>query len=225
MLERLIMDKVQLQHARDRMFGMRIDDSQLEQALQRIAANNKMSLSQFRDALQKDGIPFAKFREDIREEMTIARVREREVNDKIVISEGEIDNYLSGDQTGASSSEEYEVAHILLRSRRSRRVRSRSRSCGQRPSRSMSACKRARLLAELAASYSDAPDALKGGSLGAGANSTACRPVRRGCRQAQGRAKWAHCCAVRTASTSSNCINKRGGSAPAPSSRRTSGIS
>ena len=74
MLDRLIMDKVQLQHARDS--GMRIDDSQLEQALQRIAANNKMSLTKFRDALQKDGISFVKFREDIREEMTIARVRE-----------------------------------------------------------------------------------------------------------------------------------------------------
>jgi peptidyl-prolyl cis-trans isomerase SurA len=164
MLERLIMDKVQLQHARDN--GMRIDDSQLEQALQRIAANNKMSLASFRDALQKDGIPFAKFREDIREEMTIARVREREVNDKIVISEGEIDNYLSGDSTGASSSEEYEVAHILLRSPESaspeqiQKLKARAEEVYER-------IKRGEDFSQLAASYSDAPDALKGGSLGA----------------------------------------------------------
>ena len=112
MLERLIMDKVQLQHARE--IGLRIDDAQLEGALQRIAASNKMSLPQFRDALQKDGVSFAKFREDIRSEMTIARVREREVESKLVISEGEIDNYLSGDPSKGSN-EEYEVAHILLR--------------------------------------------------------------------------------------------------------------
>lgn len=163
MLERLIMDKVQLQHARDN--GMRIDDSQLEQALQRIAGNNKMSLTKFRDALQKDGISFTKFREEIREEMTIARVREREVNDKIVISEGEIDNYLSGDTTGANSGEEYEVAHILLRSPESaspeqlQKLKDKAEQVYER-------VKRGEDFSQLAASYSDAPDALKGGSLG-----------------------------------------------------------
>ena len=163
MLERLIMDKVQLQHARES--GMRIDDAQLEQALQRIAANNKMSLARFRDALQKDGIPFAKFREEIREEMTIARVREREVNDKIVISEGEIDNYLSGDPSGASSRDEYEVAHILLRSPESaspeqiQKLKAKAEQVYER-------VKKGEDFSQMAASYSDAPDALKGGSLG-----------------------------------------------------------
>lgn len=164
MLDRLIMDKVQLQHARDS--GMRIDDSQLEQALQRIAANNKMSLAKFRDALQKDGIAFAKFREDIREEMTIARVREREVNDKIVISEGEIDNYLSGDSTAGNSAEEYEVAHILLRAPESaspeqiQKLKVKAEQVYER-------AKQGEDFAQLAATYSDAPDALKGGGLGA----------------------------------------------------------
>ena len=163
MLDRLIMDKVQLQHARDS--GMRIDDSQLEQALQRIAANNKMSLAKFRDALQKDGIAFAKFREDIREEMTIARVREREVDDKIVISEGEIDNYLSGDSTAGNSAEEYEVAHILLRAPESaspeqiQKLKVKAEQVYER-------AKQGEDFAQLAATYSDAPDALKGGGLG-----------------------------------------------------------
>jgi peptidyl-prolyl cis-trans isomerase SurA len=163
MLDRLLMDTVQLQHARDS--GMRIDDSQLEQALQRIAANNKMSLAKFRDALQKDGIAFAKFREDIREEMTIARVREREVNDKIVISEGEIDNYLSGDSTAGNSAEEYEVAHILLRAPESaspeqiQKLKVKAEQVYER-------AKQGEDFAQLAATYSDAPDALKGGGLG-----------------------------------------------------------
>ncbi len=76
-LERVVMDKVQLQYAKET--GLRVEDAQVEQALQRIAAGNKMSLAQFRQVLEKDGVPFVKFREEIREEMTIARVREREV--------------------------------------------------------------------------------------------------------------------------------------------------
>lgn len=63
MLERLVMDKIQIQRAKG--IGLRVDDAQLEQALQRIAAGNKMSLAQFRETLQKDGVPFAKFREEI----------------------------------------------------------------------------------------------------------------------------------------------------------------
>ena len=114
MLERLVIDKVQLQQARD--MGVRVDDAQLEQALQRIAAGNKMSLAQFRAALEKDGIAFASFREEIRGEMTIARVREREVESKIFISEGEIDNDLAGASGQGGAVEEVNLAHILLRS-------------------------------------------------------------------------------------------------------------
>jgi peptidyl-prolyl cis-trans isomerase SurA len=132
MLERLVMDKVQLQQARD--MGLRIDDTQLEQALQRIAAGNNLSLAQFRAALEKDGIAFASFREEIRAEMTIARLREREVESKIFISDGEVDNYLAG-----ASGREVPGKSISWRisccERPSRRVRSRFRSCVPKPSR------------------------------------------------------------------------------------------
>lgn len=163
MLERLVMDKVQLQIARDT--GLRIDDAQLDQALQRIAANNKMSLAQFRDALQKDGILFTKFREEIREEMTLSRVRERDVDSKIVISEGEIDNYLSGDSAKGTATEEYEVAHILLRAPESaspeqiQKLKAKAELVYER-------LQKGDDFAQLAASNSDAPDALQGGSLG-----------------------------------------------------------
>ncbi|MEI7431356.1 MAG: peptidylprolyl isomerase [Betaproteobacteria bacterium] len=163
MLERLIMDKVQLQHARE--IGLRVEDGQLEQALQRIAAGNKMSLPQFREALQKDGIPFVKFREEIREEMTLARVREREVENRIVISEGEIDNYLAGDSAGGGAAEEYELAHILLRAPESaspeqiQRLKSKADQVLER-------LRKGEEFAQLAAAYSDAPDGLQGGNLG-----------------------------------------------------------
>ena len=163
MLERMIVDKAQLQFARDT--GMRIDDSQLDNALQRIAASNKMSLAKFRETLQKDGIPFTKFREQIRDEMTIARVREREVENKIVISEGEIDNYLTADAANGGAEDRFEVAHILLRAPES-----------ANPEQLQKLKKKAELVydklkggedfSQLAAAYSDAPDALRGGNLG-----------------------------------------------------------
>ena len=162
MLERLIMDKVQLQHARET--GLRVDDAQLEQALQRIASNNKMTSAQFRAALQKDGIAYAKFREEIRDEITISRVREREVDSKITISEGEIDNYLS-DDAGKGANEEYDVAHILLRAPESaspeqiQRLKAKADQAYDRVLKGED-------FAKLAAAYSDAPDSLQGGSLG-----------------------------------------------------------
>lgn len=162
MLERVIMDRVQLQYARET--GLRIDDNQLDQAIGRIAANNKMTAQQFRQALEKDGIEYAKFREDIRGEMTTVRLREREVDSKIVISDGEIDNYLEN-QKANGGGEEYQLAHILLRAPES----ASPEQLQKLRVRGEQALKRAQAgenFAELSAAFSDAPDALKGGDLG-----------------------------------------------------------
>ena len=162
MLERLIMDKAQLQAAHD--MGLRVDDQQLEQTIARIAANNKLSLEQFKAALQKDGVPYARFREEIREEITISRLRDREVDSRLVISDAEIDNFLT--QTSASGHlEEYQIAHILLRAPES----ASPEQLQKLKTKAEGILKRARggeNFAELAAAYSDAPDALQGGNLG-----------------------------------------------------------
>jgi len=163
MLERLIMDRVQLQLAKDT--GLRVDDAQLEAALQRIAAGNKMTPADFREALQKDGISFAKFREDLREEITIARIREREVENKITVSESEIDNYLSGDIAKGAGDEEFEVAHILLRSPESASPEQ-IQALKKKADQVLDRLARGEDFAQLAAAYSDAPDGLQGGALG-----------------------------------------------------------
>ncbi len=162
MLERLIMDRAQLQYARDS--GMRVDDTQLDQAIGRIAAGNKMSVPQFRAALEKDGVQYPGFREEIRNEMIAVRLREREVDSKLVISEGEIDNYLAS-QAVTGSGEEYQLAHILLRAPES----ASPEQLQKLRQRGEDALKRARAgenFAELTAAFSDAPDALQGGDLG-----------------------------------------------------------
>ena len=162
MLERVIMDRVQLQYAKES--GMRIDDIQLDQAIGRIAANNKLTPSQFREALEKDGLQYPQFREEIRSEMTMVRLREREVDGKLVISDGEIDNYLAN-QTATGGSEEYQLAHILLRAPES----ASPEQLQKLRLRGEQALKRAQdgeNFAVLTAAFSDAPDALKGGDLG-----------------------------------------------------------
>lgn len=163
MLERMVMDKVQLQHARD--IGLRIDDAQLDQAIRRIATGNNMSMAQFRQALQKDGLEFAKFREDIRDEMTIARVREREVDNKIAISDGEVDLYMQGELGKGATGEEYEVAHILLRAPESASPEQ-IRILKAKADQVLERAAKGENFSQLAAAYSDAPDGLQGGSLG-----------------------------------------------------------
>src|SRR5687767_15967811 len=85
MLERLILDKAQLQLARDK--GIRVDELQLDRAVQRVAQNNSMSLADFRRALEKDGVVFPAWRDELREQIVLTRLREREVDDKIQVSD------------------------------------------------------------------------------------------------------------------------------------------
>ena len=112
LLERRINERAQLQWAKDT--GIRIDDGQVERAIGRIAEDNKMTSTQFLALLKQDNIPYAKFREDLRGEMMLARVREREVDNKIVISEAEIDNYLATQATQSGNLQEYRISHILV---------------------------------------------------------------------------------------------------------------
>ncbi|MBL8482166.1 MAG: peptidylprolyl isomerase [Rhodocyclaceae bacterium] len=163
-LERLINDRVQLQFAKE--VQIRIDDAMLEQSLQRIAEQNRLSTAQLRQEVEKEGIAWDRFREDIRTEMTIGRLREREVDARIAIPEGELDNFLASQAAGGNASaEEVLVLHILLRvpERASPdqllRVRGRAEAALEQLNRGDD-------FAKVAASYSDAQDALSGASLG-----------------------------------------------------------
>ena len=103
-LERLIIDKAQLQRARDT--GIRIDELQLDRAVQRIAENNKMALSDFRRALERDRVSFNAWREELREQIMLSRLRERDVDDKIQVNDSEIDLFLAAQKAN-------EANHVL----------------------------------------------------------------------------------------------------------------
>ncbi|MBS1217369.1 MAG: PpiC-type peptidyl-prolyl cis-trans isomerase [Proteobacteria bacterium] len=163
LIERLINDRVQLQFARD--IGLRVDDAELDKAMARIAEQNKITLTQLRAALQQDGVPFEKFREDIRSEITLSRLREREVAQKIVITESEIDNFIQSQQGQSGRNDELNISHILvavpenaspeqLQTRRTRAEQALAQLKGGADFR------------QVAAAFSDAPEALQGGLIG-----------------------------------------------------------
>lgn len=113
LLERMISDRLQLAYAAQT--GLRVDDSQLDKTIERIAEQNKLSLSDFRSALEAEGMNFKKFREDIRREIIIARLREREVDNRVTVSEAEVDNLLTTQQARGASDDELDISHILIR--------------------------------------------------------------------------------------------------------------
>ncbi len=162
-LERLIIEKVQLQYARET--GVRVDDLELDRTVSRVAEGNKLSLTEFRQTLERDAIPFDRFREDLRNEILMNRLRDREVTGKITVSEGEIENLLLEQGERKDTATEYNIAHILVRVSE----QATPEQLETRRARAEEAVKRLRdgaEFAQLAATYSDAPDALQGGVMG-----------------------------------------------------------
>ena len=163
-LERMIVEKAEIQLANEQ--GLRVDDFQLDRAVQRVAESNSLTVQAFRDRLEREGTPFVRFREELRNQILMERLRNKEVDDKIQVGEGEIDNFIA-EQTGASpdASQEVDVAQILLR-------------IPEQGSADQIEKQRARAddlysqiqggadFGRLAASFSDAPEALAGGDLG-----------------------------------------------------------
>lgn len=161
-LERQIMERLQIQLANET--SLRVDDLTLDRAVGRIADSNKMSMTQFRKALEQDGLSWERFREEVRNEMLLTRVREREVDGRIVVSDAEVSNFLTHPES-AGGQEEYNLSHILFRApdgatpEQLARLRTKAEDVAARVA-------RGEPFDKLAASYSDAPDALTGGNLG-----------------------------------------------------------
>ena len=161
-LERMISDRAVTQFAKEN--GLRIDDAELDRAIERIAQENQMIVAQLRLALEKDGIPFARFRDDIRGEILMARLRDREINDKIVVTDSEIDNLIAA-ASQTSANDEYNLSHILVRVAENagpEQIQARQARAEQ----ALAQLKAGTDFRQIAASFSEAPDALQGGVMG-----------------------------------------------------------
>ena len=163
-IEAMIVERAQFQLAKE--MGMRpIDDAQLDRAIARIAEQQKMTVQEMRNAMEKEGMTFAAFREEIRNEIVMSRLREHEVDNKIQVSDAEIDTYLAAEQAAASEKVEVNIAQILVRIPEN----SSPEQIAARKGRADEVARQIRTggdFAKIAATYSDASDALNGGAIG-----------------------------------------------------------
>ena len=109
-LERLLLTRVQTQRAQEA--GIRVDDRELNEVLGGIAAQNKMSLAQFAVAVRKEGMDYLALREQVRDEVTINRLRAREIEHRVLVTDQDIALFLANRNRLDQS--EYRVSHILV---------------------------------------------------------------------------------------------------------------
>ncbi len=163
-LEAMIVERAQFQLAKE--MGVRaVDDTQLDRAIGRIAEQQKMSVQDMRNAMEKEGVTFAAFREEIRNEIMMQRLREHEVDNKIQISEAEIDTYLGAEQAAAADKVEINIAQILVRIPEN----SSPEQIAARKARADEVSRQLRTggdFAKVAGTYSESNDALQGGAIG-----------------------------------------------------------
>jgi len=108
-LERLVLTRLQVDRAADS--GIRISDQELQQAIAQIASQNKMTVDQLRERLAADGLSFAEFQANLRDEVTVQRLRQRYVQSAVQVSEAEIDQLLATRQVGGA---EVRLANLVV---------------------------------------------------------------------------------------------------------------
>ena len=163
LLERLITERALLQYAKET--GVRVDDTQVERTIARIAQDSKLSADDFRRAVEREGIPFSKYREDMRNEMIIQRLREREVEGRVSVSDAEVDYLLATMDAQSGGDVEYRLAHVLVvvpEQASPEQIEAKLR----RAEEALKLIRSGTEFAQVAAGFSDAADALQGGNLG-----------------------------------------------------------
>ncbi|HEY1043100.1 MAG TPA: peptidylprolyl isomerase [Telluria sp.] len=161
--ERMIVERAQLQLARE--YGVRISDMELDRAVARIAEGQKMSVQDLRNAMEKEGMPFPVFREEIRKEIILTRLREHEVDAKVQVSDAEVDTFIAAQEAAAAQNFELNLAQILVRIPDN----ASPEQIAARKARADEVMRQLRTgadFARVAATFSDASDALQGGAVG-----------------------------------------------------------
>jgi peptidyl-prolyl cis-trans isomerase SurA len=162
-VEAMIVERAQLQLAKE--YGVKVDDTQLDRAIGRIAEGQKMSVQEMRNQMEKEGLTFAQFREEIRSEIMLQRLREHEVDSKVQVSDAEVDTYMAAEKAAAADKVEMDLSQIFVRIPEN----ASPEQIAARKARADEVLRQLRTgadFAKMAATYSDAPDALKGGAIG-----------------------------------------------------------
>ena len=161
-LERLILQRLQVQRAKSA--GLQVDETELQQAIATIAKRNRMTVNEFMEAAAQEGVNFAQFREQIRSEILINKLRQREVDSRVAVSNQDVEHYLK--ERGAQKGEnEYRVSHILVALKEGASEEDRTRV--RRQAEEVHArAKAGEDFGQLALRYSNDQLALSGGDLG-----------------------------------------------------------
>ncbi len=162
-LDQLILTKLQMQMAQQT--GIRVDDETLNRTLSNIAAENAMSLNEFRQILENEGYGYESFREDIKNEIMISRLQQRQVDNRITVSEREIENYLANMAHQGDTEIEYRLAHILIAIPENAASDTVAKT-RDRAEKLLADLRNGGSFSDLAVSYSDGQQALNGGDLG-----------------------------------------------------------
>ena len=163
-LERLILERAQLQLARE--LGVTPDDAAVEQAVDNVALQNQVSLEELKRRLSADGVDYARFRADVRDELTLVRLREREVDSRVKVSEQDIDQFFRDRQAQAGAEpERIQLAQILVAVPESATA-DQVRALQAKAQRALDRVRAGEPFAGVAAEVSDAADRVAGGDLG-----------------------------------------------------------
>lgn len=163
-LERMVTEKALLQIAEDT--NVRVEGAQLDRAIANIARRNNLEPEAFRRALESEGTNFDAFREQIRTEMLIARLREREVESRVTVTEAEIENYLAASARDANQQEEeYNLGHLLFLAPEGASPEQ-LQELRAKAEKALAELQKGVDFAQVSATYSDAQNALQGGGLG-----------------------------------------------------------
>jgi len=163
LLERMVLERVQIQLAAQT--GIRVSESDVDRAFETVARRNNLGTEEFRKALTQKKMDIMAYRNQLRDQLTIQQLLEREINNRVTVTDNEVDNFLENPQNRADMDVSYQLSHILIGIPES-----------ASPEAIQAARKRAEdIRAELAAganfeqtavSHSQGTDALKGGNLG-----------------------------------------------------------
>ncbi len=162
-LERLVLQEIQAQRATQA--GIKVPDEALNSALQDVAQRNNIPLSQLPQALSQQGIDYAAYREDMRKELTLGLLRQRDVLQRISITPREIDQFIARQANTPSENNEYNVSHILIAVGQAATPQQ-IEEAGQRAQEVFKRASAGEDFAKLAVAYSNAQTALEGGALG-----------------------------------------------------------
>jgi peptidyl-prolyl cis-trans isomerase SurA len=163
-LDRMATDLALLQRALK--VGLQVDDQSLDRAIARLAESNGLTVSALRDQLRTEGVRFQAFREDIRDEITISRLRERDVENRLRISDSEIDTFLASQGQSLAKVEEWQISQILLPLASDAAEKDVQKATQQLTTWAEAVQKSGASFAELAKQHSKSPEAAQGGSLG-----------------------------------------------------------